>query len=275
MVWISDDKPGIRRERVGDRSRDRGLDGPIRKAAAELRTNRPAIPPAYERVWICPRPNGHLQATGRDARSTATTPTGAWRRDAESSSRSFGAALPRIEACGPTWRRRSRRCAATRDGAGDAGRRHHPGRVGTTNTRENRSFGLTTLRNRHADVKAAASASGFAARAASSTRSTSTRPASSGVARRCPARSCSSTKTKTDRRRRRRLGRRQRLHTRGGRRRFTAKDFRTWHGSVHTLSLWRARPTRAAGAAPTSGPRWRSASTRWRCAGSRTSTPVC
>ena len=40
----------------------------IRKAAELQRIRALAIPPAYEKVWICPRPNGHLQATGRDAR---------------------------------------------------------------------------------------------------------------------------------------------------------------------------------------------------------------
>ncbi|MEO8526590.1 MAG: DNA topoisomerase IB, partial [Caldimonas sp.] len=63
MVWMSDDKPGIRRVRVGNGFAYRGLDGRRIRQAAELKRIRAlAIPPAYEEVWICARANGHLQA---------------------------------------------------------------------------------------------------------------------------------------------------------------------------------------------------------------------
>ena len=69
LVWVSDDKPGIRRERVGDGFVYRGVDGRHIRRADELKRIRAlAIPPAYEQVWICTRANGHLQATGRDSR---------------------------------------------------------------------------------------------------------------------------------------------------------------------------------------------------------------
>lgn len=69
LVYYTDDRPGISRRRCG-----RGFtyispdgttidDGIERKRLIAL-----AVPPAYEKVWICPRPNGHLQATGFDAR---------------------------------------------------------------------------------------------------------------------------------------------------------------------------------------------------------------
>jgi DNA topoisomerase IB len=114
-----------------------------------------AIPPAYEDVWICRKPNGHLQATGRDARGRKQYryhPK--WRlfRDGAKFERmpAFGEALPRL-------RRRLRQDLA-RDG--------YPRekvlaivvsvmgetliRIGNTEyARDNRSFGLTTLRNRH------------------------------------------------------------------------------------------------------------------------------
>ena len=69
LVWVSDALPGLRRERRGDAfayfdERGRELTDPER--LQQIR--RLAIPPAYTEVWICPLPNGHLQATGRDAR---------------------------------------------------------------------------------------------------------------------------------------------------------------------------------------------------------------
>lgn len=69
LVYTSDTQPGLRRRRAG-----RGFvyirpDGrPLRDRKTLARIRELAIPPAYEDVWICPDPHGHLQATGRDAR---------------------------------------------------------------------------------------------------------------------------------------------------------------------------------------------------------------
>ncbi|HEV7491485.1 MAG TPA: DNA topoisomerase IB [Rhodanobacteraceae bacterium] len=69
LVYVADDTPGIARRRAGkgflylDTALHR-----IRDAAVLERIRALAIPPAYSRVWICPNPRGHLQATGRDAR---------------------------------------------------------------------------------------------------------------------------------------------------------------------------------------------------------------
>lgn len=68
LIWVSEDAPGIRRVRVGDGFEYRGPDGKrLRDTSTLQRIRSRAIPPAYENVWICTRPNGHLQATGRDA----------------------------------------------------------------------------------------------------------------------------------------------------------------------------------------------------------------
>ena len=69
LVYVTDDEPGIRRERQGAQfvylnARRR----PIRDERILQRIRRLAIPPAYTDVWICRRANGHLQAVGRDAR---------------------------------------------------------------------------------------------------------------------------------------------------------------------------------------------------------------
>lgn len=68
LVYVSDTQPGIVRERKGETFVYK-LDGKQLKAKQELeRIHRLVIPPAWEQVWICPLPNGHLQVTGLDVR---------------------------------------------------------------------------------------------------------------------------------------------------------------------------------------------------------------
>src|SRR3954447_16208394 len=69
LRYVSDATPGIRRRRSGKGFSYVGPDGrTIRDKATLARIRNLAIPPAYRDVWICPTVNGHLQATGRDAR---------------------------------------------------------------------------------------------------------------------------------------------------------------------------------------------------------------
>lgn len=69
LVYVSDEDRGIRRERSGDAFRYYKPDGePLADEATLERVRKLAIPPAWADVWICARANGHLQATGRDAR---------------------------------------------------------------------------------------------------------------------------------------------------------------------------------------------------------------
>jgi len=69
LRYMTDTSPGIRRKRVGKNFSYIGLDGRLIHDKEELRRIRSlGIPPAWMNVWICPKPNGHIQATGRDAR---------------------------------------------------------------------------------------------------------------------------------------------------------------------------------------------------------------
>ncbi len=69
LIYYPDDRPGILRRRCGRGFTYIAPDGTtIDDRTERRRLAALAVPPAYRDVWICPRPDGHLQATGRDAR---------------------------------------------------------------------------------------------------------------------------------------------------------------------------------------------------------------
>lgn len=157
LRYVTDETPGIRRTGAPGRFAYEDARGhPVVDGDALDRIRRLAIPPAYTDVWICPHPRGHLQATGRDARGRKQYRYHAeWRevRDGAKFDRmiAFGEALLRL-------RRRVRRDLARRGlprekvlalvvALLDATRL----RIGNPSyARDNGSFGLTTLRDRHA-----------------------------------------------------------------------------------------------------------------------------
>jgi len=69
LRYVNDEQPGIRRQKRG-----KGFPYLLPSGNAVIdpktleRIRRLAIPPAYQEVWICPQANGHIQATGRDAK---------------------------------------------------------------------------------------------------------------------------------------------------------------------------------------------------------------
>jgi DNA topoisomerase-1 len=160
LRYVSDARPGIRRVMGPLGFRYIAPGGKAIRAAADVkRINALAVPPAWTDVWICPDPRGHIQATGRDARGRKQYryhPQWRTTRDETKYDRmaAFAAALPRIRA----------RTAA------DLAR---PGltrekvlatvvqlleksliRVGNDEyTKQNGSFGLTTMRDKHVAVK--------------------------------------------------------------------------------------------------------------------------
>ncbi|HEY8834004.1 MAG TPA: DNA topoisomerase IB [Chthoniobacterales bacterium] len=162
LRYVSDDQPGYTRKAKGDDFEYFDTDGKaIRDETRLLRIRRIGIPPAYKDVWICPSPNGHIQATARDARGRKQYRYHERWREARDENKYdrilvFGQALPKI-------RRQVNK---------DMGLRELPRnkvlatvvhllgrtfiRIGNEEyARENKSFGLTTMRNRHVDVKGA------------------------------------------------------------------------------------------------------------------------
>jgi DNA topoisomerase I len=162
LRYVSDDSPGITRRGAGQGMAFIGVDGRrITDRDLIRRIRRLAIPPAWTQVWICPHANGHIQATGRDQRGRKQYRYHEdWRatRDATKYGRmvAFGRALPRIRArVGRDLKQRG----SGRDKVLAAIVRLLETtliRVGNDEyARENGSFGLTTLRNRHARVRGA------------------------------------------------------------------------------------------------------------------------
>ncbi len=159
LSYVSDTGPGIRREAAGTGYSYRDPDdGAISDKDTLKRVRSLAVPPAWTDVWICPRPTGHIQATGRDSRGRKQYIYHAdWRevRDRNKYERilDFARLLPRI------------RAAVARD----MSKRGMPRekvlatvvslldktliRVGNDGyARDNGSYGLTTLRSRHLEV---------------------------------------------------------------------------------------------------------------------------
>ncbi len=266
LVYVSDGMPGIRRLRKGKGFTYVKADGQRLSDAAQIdRIRRLAIPPAYTRVWICPLPNGHLQATGRDARGRKQFRYHAdWRlaRDEDKFGRmqAFGAALPKIRKqvaahlAAPVGER------LQRDTVIAAIVRLLDStlvRIGNDEyARENGSFGLTTLRNRHAAVAGQTLRLRFKGKSGVQHEVDLRDARVARVVRRCQElpgqqlfeyvddatgeiRSVGSGDVNDY----------LRAASGGG---FTAKDFRTWHGSVLALQLVRDRRLGAgeAGGAP-------------------------
>jgi DNA topoisomerase-1 len=159
LVYVSDTDPGISRRRAGRAFSYRDPDGRVvRDAAVLARIRSLVIPPAYTQVWICAQAHGHLQATGLDKRGRKQYryhPR--WRqvRDETKFARlaAFGRALPALRA----------RCDRDLADTGLSRRKVLAAivrllettlvRVGNEAYVEaNGSYGLTTLRKRHADV---------------------------------------------------------------------------------------------------------------------------
>lgn len=160
LRYVSDSKPGISRRRAGKRFRYFDAEGkPVRDKATLARIRSLVIPPAWKDVWICPTANGHLQVTGRDAKGRKQSryhPR--WRavRDETKYERMqlFGSALPEM-------RERAEQDLSLAGLPRDKVLAAIVRLMGLTQirvgneeyARANGSYGLTTLRGRHVTVE--------------------------------------------------------------------------------------------------------------------------
>jgi DNA topoisomerase-1 len=251
LRYSSDHTPGFRRRKRGKgfsyySDNGQAVSSPQeRKRLANL-----AIPPAYHDVWICPSPHGHLQATGRDARNRKQYiyhPDWRAARDETKFDRmvAFGAALPRV------------RATVARDLARPAGAAvSQPAvmaalvrlldttmvRVGNDEyARTNKSYGLTTLRKRHAVLCGDQLRLKFRGKSGITHEVALKDKRVARIVQRCQALPGQELFKY--------LGNTGELHSVGSAEvndylraasggDFTAKDFRTWHGSVAALALF-------------------------------------
>lgn len=268
LVYVSGDMPGLTRLKSASSFRYRDTSGKWVTDQNELsRINKLAIPPAYLRVWICPMPNGHLQATGIDARGRKQYRYHSdWQLQRNESKfdrlQAFGAALPRLRACV------ARDLSARAPGKKNASVSRTLvlativrlldttfARVGNDEyARENGSYGLTTLRNPHAAVRGATLQLRFRGKSGVMQDLMVTDPKVAAVVRTCqqlPGQTLFQYHDENGE-----------LHAVGSSDvneylaqitapagkpddvRFTAKDFRTWHGTVQALELTRLACTR-------------------------------
>jgi len=160
LRYVSDEQPGIRRQRRGRGWRYTTPEGRPVQASERQRLEHLAIPPAWSDVWICTDPRGHLQATGRDAKKRKQYIYHERFRQLRDQDKfdhvvAFGEALPRIRAAvdrdlGKEGLPREKVVAAV---VRLLDRTHI--RVGNEEyVRQNGSYGLTTLRSRHVELDA-------------------------------------------------------------------------------------------------------------------------
>lgn len=162
LRYVSDESPGIWRKRAGKGFTYNDAEGKtVHDPETLARIKKLAIPPAWKNVWICPQENGHLQATGIDDRGRKQYRYHErWRtvRDETKYTRmmAFGAALPHIR----------KRVESDLDKPGLPREKVLAAiiqlmektaiRVGNEEyARSNGSYGLTTMKNRHAKIEGA------------------------------------------------------------------------------------------------------------------------
>ena len=261
LRYVSTEMPGLTRVRRGKAFRYRSPDGQWVVDPGEVaRINQLAIPPAYTSVWICPLPNGHLQATGLDVRGRLQYryhPDWRLQRDEHKFDRmqAFGRALPRI------------RARVARDlKEGMRGKSLSRTLVLATLVRlldttfvrvgneeyasSNNSFGLTTLRTRHAKLHGSKLTLSFRGKSGVPQQAALDDPRVARVVRRCqqlPGQELF--QYEGDDGQPRAVGSGDvndyladitgADQAGADAMRFTAKDFRTWHGTVQALELTR------------------------------------
>jgi DNA topoisomerase-1 len=160
LTYISDEEPGIRRHKAGKGFRYiRPGGSKVADPATLKRIKKLAIPPAWTDVWICSQANGHIQATGRDAKNRKQYRYHQQFREVRESTKyehmlAFAQSLPALRAkiaehIGLTGLPREKVLATVVNLLETT-----LIRVGNEDyAKQNKSYGLTTLRNRHVDVE--------------------------------------------------------------------------------------------------------------------------
>ena len=162
LVYVSDETPGITRKKSGKGWSFHDAKGAtITDYWEKKRIEKIGVPPAYVDVWICPKENGHIQATGRDDKGRKQYryhPKWSEARDAAKYAHmaEFGQLLPGIRARVDSDMRKQGLPRAKVLATVVSLLEKSLIRVGNEDyAKDNKSYGLTTLRNRHLDVEGA------------------------------------------------------------------------------------------------------------------------
>lgn len=155
LVYVTDTEPGITRKKSGD-TFEYYFDGkPLKDDEDLVRIKSLAIPPAWTNVWICKKENGHLQATGYDARNRKQYRYHANWNKLRTHTKfyrmiSFGKALPKIrEAVKKDLREKDLTVNKVLAAVVSLMERTNIRIGNSAYEKENGSFGLTTLKDRH------------------------------------------------------------------------------------------------------------------------------
>ena len=252
LRYVTDREPGIRRIKQGSGFKYLDPGGLVIRDAVRLKRIRSlAVPPAYKDVWICLSPQGHLQATGKDARGRKQYRYHAkWRehRDTAKFGRmlEFGRDLPRVRRRVSQHLRlpglprekvlaaivRLLECTLVRVGNEEY-------------ARTNGSYGLTTLRDRHVRIKGDRLRFEFRGKSGIAHRVAITDPALARIVRRCqdiPGQELFQWIDDDGQRRRIDSNDVNEYLREAASSDFTAKDFRTWFATIEALKLLATRP---------------------------------
>jgi DNA topoisomerase-1 len=252
LRYVTDREPGIRRIKSGRGFKYVHPDGRVVKDEAHLKRIRSlAIPPAYKEVWICLSAQGHLQATGKDARGRKQYRYHAkWRehRDTAKFGRmlEFGRALPRIRRRVSQHLRlpglprekvlaaivRLLECTLVRVGNEEY-------------ARANGSYGLTTLRDRHVNIKGHTLRFEFRGKSGIMHQVALSDPALARIVQRCqdiPGQELFQWIDEDGQRRGIDSNDVNEYLREASGSDFTAKDFRTWFATIEALKLLSTRP---------------------------------
>ncbi len=159
LVYINDATRGIHRHRKGKSFTYTGLSGkPVTDAATKARIKALVIPPAWDDVWICAKAKGHLQATGTDAKGRKQYRYHTGFRASRDSAKfehmlGFAKALPKIRKKIAADMRKRTLCREKVLATVISLLEHTLIRVGNDSyAKDNNSFGLTTLHDRHVNI---------------------------------------------------------------------------------------------------------------------------
>jgi DNA topoisomerase-1 len=248
LVYISDRQPGIVRQKKGKGYAYRLNNSLIKDKKEIARIRQLAIPPSWTKVWICPDPKGHIQATGTDLRGRKQYRYHALWNDLRTETKfhrlyEFGKALPILRDKMEEDLRRKDLCQVKVLATVISLMERTYIRVGNTEyEKTNGSYGLTTMKNRHVEISGDKLAFSFTGKKGVRHNITLRNKRLARIVGQCydiPGKELFQYFTGEGERRSIDSGMVNEYIRSAAEQDFSAKDFRTWAGSLHALEAFR------------------------------------